>query len=127
EMFSGTAPFAGRSVDDVLQAQLKENPPELKMIIAGFDPAISDFVSAMMAKKCEDRPESHLQVATFMSSKMVYDNPNVPGNEELEIKIDSATSGNDNNNFFSYRLNRSIIYLAAGALLGIIFLYFWFR
>ena len=127
EMFSGTAPFAGRSVEDVLQAQLKENPPELKTILTGFDPEISDFVAAMMSKKCEDRPESHLQVATFMSSKLIYDKELPPGSEELEITVDTGTPSKGSKKFFSNKISKSIIYLAAGALLGIIFLYFWFR
>lgn len=55
EMLAGKRPFIARSPLELVQMQIKNEPPALTSLVPGLPPAISEVVAKMLAKKADDR------------------------------------------------------------------------
>ena len=55
EMLAGKRPFIAKSPLELVQMQIKNEPPALTSLVPGLPPAISEVVAKMLAKKADDR------------------------------------------------------------------------
>lgn len=65
EMFSGSAPFRPRSLED-LKEQHRKGPKPLVEVLPGVDPDVERAVSACLEYKPEQRPPSALSLSAMM-------------------------------------------------------------
>lgn len=66
EMFSGEPPFFDLEPERVIAMQIHDEPEPLEKRLGFFDPGISRFINAMLAKNPADRPNSWHVVARFL-------------------------------------------------------------
>ncbi len=62
---TGNLPFEGRDLKEIGKKQLFEELPSISSLVADVDPAFSDLIDAMLAKRPEHRPPIGKVVATL--------------------------------------------------------------
>jgi serine/threonine-protein kinase len=72
-MLSGRLPFEGRTFPEILQKQLIEPPPNLKVLRAELSPSLVALVHHMIAREPNERPAVMSDVVTRLAHEMPMD------------------------------------------------------
>jgi len=84
ELLAGRAPFEATSPMALAAAHIKDTPPDLLTLRPDLDPAFSELVGRMLAKKADERPDaSEVARALLPSAHAVVEWP-PPGLERLK-------------------------------------------
>ena len=68
EVLAGTHPFAGRSRQEMLAAQLSETPPPIVARRPDVPPALDAVITRLLAKRREDRPQTAADVVRTLDT-----------------------------------------------------------
>ena len=71
EMLTGAPPFAGRSLRDVLVAQVNEQPEPIDRVRGGLPPSISQIVMRCLEKDPVNRPETAAEIVRVIDGLTV--------------------------------------------------------
>lgn len=83
EVLAGKLPFTANTPPELLQRHLKQKPPTLTVVDKNIHPDFAAFVTKMMAKRREDRPQSMKEVMVKIKSEPVfYTPPEKPADDE---------------------------------------------
>lgn len=72
EVLAGKLPFTANTPPELLQRHLKAKPPSLTVIDSNIKPEFATFVSKMLAKKREDRPQSMKEVMVKIKGEPIF-------------------------------------------------------
>jgi serine/threonine-protein kinase len=72
-MLSGRLPFEGRTFPEILQKQLIEPPPNLKVLRPELSPTLVALVHQMIARDANERPPSMGDVVARLHAEMPHD------------------------------------------------------
>jgi serine/threonine protein kinase len=81
EFFSGKAPFAANSPNELLQRHLSTRPQPLTVFDKNITPEFSNYVLRMMAKDPKERPASMKDVMMEIKTQKIFYNPPQPPSE----------------------------------------------
>ncbi len=84
ELFSGSAPFAGRSPHQTIAAQMTETPDPVERRRPALSPQLAALVTRCLAKSAADRPQSAVELIASLDAVGVTPQANeVRGNKKL--------------------------------------------
>lgn len=79
ELLSSRLPFAGDSMNDLLNKHLFNPPPPVTQRNKNITPEFSELLKTMMAKKKEDRPKSTADLLQHLQGLRIFRRPPSPG------------------------------------------------
>lgn len=85
ELLTGKAPFTANTPNELLQKHLKARPPSLTVADSNIHPDFANYVTGMLAKKRESRPDSMKEIMMKIRTEPIfYVPPSKPEPKEEE-------------------------------------------